>query len=213
MTEVMAPFARQKAQGTLVYAMHDAFRRDAALLMAAADARRRVDRPGVWTDWHRFRKPLSAYCAAEETVIWPVMRARLGADGQQSALLDAMESSHAELRLLMDGVEIAMVCGGGRLVHEYVERFCRALLGHIDHEEAEVLPLALGMVGSGEWALFEREQRRRMGENGTSSWFYPWLLDSAPPSTQRKVLSVLPLRSRLVFRAMWRRRYEQRARR
>ena len=213
MIEATAPFARQEAQGTLVYAMHDAFRRDVALLMAAADASRRADGPGVRTDWDRFRKPLSAYCAAEEAVIWPVMRTRLRSSEERLALLDSMESSHARLRLLMDGVEIAMACGGGRLLCEYVERFSHTLLGHIDHEEAEVLPLALGVVSSWEWASFEREQRRRMGENGLSSWFYPWLLDSAPPSTQRKVLGVLPLRSRLVFRAMWRRRYERRFRR
>lgn len=201
--------AQSQLDFTMMYAVHDAFRRDLALLVTAADDRTgnlRAFREG----WTAFKYYLNIHHTAEDGVLWPPLRGRIGADPEQSALLDAMEAEHAVLDPMMDAIDAQLASGDTSRLREETEELCKALMAHLDHEEVEGLPLVRSALTTQEWEAFGEEQRRRVGTKGAAS-FFPWLLDGAPASTEQKVLGLVPPPIRFLYRKQWRPRYQKRS--
>ncbi|MFC0598374.1 hemerythrin domain-containing protein [Streptomyces palmae] len=210
---------------TMITALHDALRRDVALLMSAVwDLTERAadgngtptggetdDLSGIRAGWETFRRYLTMHQLAEDIVLWPAVRANPRIDSRHTRSLDAMEDDHNRLHPLTEQVDRALAAADGRELRRSTEDFCVFLLAHLDREEAEVLPLAMSAVSAREWALFEREQRRQLGADWAAE-FYPWLLDGASDTTHREALRLLPVARRLAFHTRWRPRYEQRHR-
>ncbi|GAA4600863.1 hypothetical protein GCM10023195_01400 [Actinoallomurus liliacearum] len=199
---------------TLMYATHDAFRRDLRRLTAVASGQEngmltaRAPIQAGWADFFRF---LTVHHEAEDAVLWPTVRAKLGGRPADLRLLDAMEAEHAALDPPLAGVEAALAGGDLKALAEHVGALATALAAHLDHEEADALPLIHDTLTEEEWARFGNEQRRRLGLSGGAVYF-PWLLDEMPEQRESQVLSVLPSALRLVYRVLWRPRYARRLR-
>ncbi|MFJ1586788.1 hemerythrin domain-containing protein [Streptomyces sp. NPDC088197] len=199
--------AQSRLDFTMMYAVHDAFRRDLGRLVTAAD--HKAGSPRAFKEgWKNFTYYLDIHHTAEDTTLWPAMRGRIGSDPERVALLDAMEAEHAVLDPLIAAVDARLAAGDTAGLSQDVERLRDALTSHFDHEEDAGLPLVGAVVTAKQWDAFGAEQRRQVGTKGAAT-FFPWLLDSAPAATEQKVLALVPPPVRFLFRKTWRPRYEK----
>ncbi|MCQ4044517.1 hemerythrin domain-containing protein [Streptantibioticus rubrisoli] len=198
------PSTNSRIDLTMMYATHNAFRRDLTLLVSASDGTQNW--AAYKAGWQTFKNYLTIHHTAEDVALWPIMRKKLANRPDDLRLLEEMEAEHAELDPMMDAVDTAIAESNRLRLREYTEDLSTTLLGHLDHEEAEALPLLQSVLTPEEWASFGAEQRRNVGIKGGPA-FFPWLLDGAPEATQRRVLGLLPAPLRLIYRAVWRPRY------
>ncbi|QXJ24533.1 hemerythrin domain-containing protein [Actinomadura graeca] len=188
---------------TFMYAVHDAFQRDLDRLAAMArdgDA----SSPAVKAGWVRFERFLHIHHTAEDTHLWPVLRAKAA----DPAVLDRMEDEHAGLEPLLDAVGAAVEAGSADRLALGADRLADGLGAHCEHEEQFALPLVQDLLTGDEWAAFGAEQRRLLGLKGAAA-FFPWLLDGAEPAMRRKVLGVVPPPVRVLHRCVWNPRYRR----
>jgi hypothetical protein len=161
---------------TMMYAAHEAFRRDLRLLAERPDEAR----------WEMFRRQLLIHHQAEDEIVWPLVRQRIGDDPGALALLDEMEAEHARIDPLLDSGDV---------------RALSALLDvHLEHEEREALPLIDSVLSPQEWAAFAAAMRERQGgalENAKQ--FLTWLLDGIPDELRERVFAVLPPQARQIL--------------
>jgi hypothetical protein len=201
---------------TMMYAVHDAFQRDLDRLTAMARAGA-TSGPALRAGWDRFKMFLHVHHTAEDTHLWPILRAKVTGRPAEPAVLEQMvleqmvlermEKEHTDLTALLDAVDTALASSGARQRLEvHAERLAEALTAHCEHEEDTALPLVIGLLTEKEWAAFGAEQRRQLGFSGAAS-FFPWLLDGATDETRHEVLGVLPPPVRLLYRTVWWPRY------
>ncbi|MEV6886936.1 hemerythrin domain-containing protein [Streptomyces sp. NPDC051135] len=190
---------------TMMYAIHRAFRRDLRLLEAA-----QYDDPAAFRQaWRLFRTYLSIHHLAEDHSLWPVLRTRLAGREEALGMLQAMESEHAQLDTAVEKVDAVLGQDDrARELPELMAGVAACLTDHLDHEEAQALPLLESELTGAEWQAFVTEQRNQVGIKGAST-FFPWLLDGASEGERRDVLGRVPAPLRLVYRAVWRPKYER----
>ncbi|CAM5507780.1 hemerythrin domain-containing protein [Streptomyces pilosus] len=190
---------------TMMYAIHRAFRRDLRLLEAA----QHDDVPAFRRGWQLFRSYLTIHHVAEDHSLWPVLRAKLADRPQALTMLQAMEAEHAQLDGAVEKVDAALAeAGGERALPALMADVAACLTDHLDHEEAQALPLLESELTAAEWDAFVTEQRSQVGIKGAAT-FFPWLLDGFSRADRRTVLDRVPPPLRLVYRAVWRPRYER----
>jgi iron-sulfur cluster repair protein YtfE (RIC family) len=189
-----------KVDFTLMYAAHDAFRRDLRCLTAAAEAGQTAD-PAVRTSWATFKNQLRVHHTAEDTSLWPPLRQKVTRP-EEAAVLDAMEAEHARLDPLLSRVDASLAADGAGLAGN-AQALAAALAAHMEHEEDQALPLIEAHLGPKGWAAFRKAARKSQGLRGGAE-FFPWMLDGAPADTSKRVLSMLPAPARLLYRAVWR---------
>ena len=158
----------EKNDMTLMYAMHNALRRELDRL-ARATSRPRDDPKHVLRTalgWQMFKSFLHVHHGSEDDKLWPVMRAAVTAGSSDAALLDAMEAEHAEIDPLLRQIDAAL--GGGYAdpssLGELTDALRTAVRRHLDHEEGEALPLVDATVNeqqSDDVRPRERQARRR----------------------------------------------------
>jgi hypothetical protein len=198
----------QRGDWLLMNALHDAFRRDLDQLMhtTAGDA-------AVRARWLTFRGQLHFHHTAEDTEMWPPVRARLASLQHPAglALLDEMEAEHGQIDPLLAAVDdaLAMTAGRDRL-RELLGRLQANLTGHLAHEEAEMLPLISKVMSGSEVTRIAVKIARRGGLRQAAVMF-PWALSEASPQVRGEVLGQLPPPVRLIYRAVWLPRYRRRA--
>ncbi|WP_433477367.1 hemerythrin domain-containing protein [Spirillospora sp. CA-142024] len=197
----MSDQGRDRVDVTFMYAVHDAFQRDLDRLTAMAEAGD-ASGPAVEAGWDRFKRFLHIHHTAEDTHLWPVLRAKAA----DPAVLDRMQTEHDRLDELLDIVGAAVSAGSAARLADGAARLAEELGAHCEHEEELALPLVQDLLTKAEWDAFGNEQRRRLGVSGAAA-FFPWLLDGAEEATRRKVLGVVPPPVRLLYRAVWRPRY------
>lgn len=198
---------------TMMYAFHDALRRDLAHLARAASRQRaeleRPDRRGAFLDgWELFKEQLHHHHTGEDEDLWPRVRSHLAGRPDDLGLIQAMEDEHARIDPLLQAVDNAFAdrdAGHSRLP-DAVDQLTTELNGHLSHEERDTLPLIDRSITQAEWQAFARDQRRRNGLRGAAQMF-PWLLDEASPQQIRTVLAQLPGPLRFVYRRVWQPRY------
>lgn len=192
---------------SFMYAVHDAFQRDLDRLVAMAEAGD-TGGPAVRAGWNRFKTFLHVHHTAEDTHLWPIMRARVTG----TTVLDLMESEHSALDDLLDAVDSAISSSAApSVLGSRAKSLAQGLTAHCDNEEELALPLVQKLLTQKEWTAFGNEQRHKLGEGGVggASAFFPWLLDGAEDEMRRKVLGIVPPPVRLLYRAVWRPRYER----
>jgi hemerythrin-like domain-containing protein len=194
-----------KTDLTMMYATHDALRRDldAIIRITASD----TDDPRVLlrsaVGWQLFKKFLHVHHCAEDDLLWPAMRRALVGDEAAEALLDAMQAEHARIDPLLTEIDAALGDRGkaSQRLGELTETLASALHGHLDHEEIDVLPLIDSTVSEQEWGAFGAETGKRVGED--IERFFPWALESATPQIRSAVLGVLPPPMLHAYRDVW----------
>jgi hypothetical protein len=80
----------------LMNALHDAFRRDLDQLMDTT-----ADDAAIRSRWQIFRDQLHFHHTAEDTAMWPRVRAKLAGNPNGLALMDQMEAEHARIDPLL----------------------------------------------------------------------------------------------------------------
>jgi len=189
-----------KVDFTLMYAAHDAFRRDLRCLAAAVEAGQTAD-PAVRTSWATFKNQLRVHHTAEDTSLWLPLRQKVTRP-EEAAVLDAMEAEHARIDPLLSQVDASLAADGAGLAGN-AQALAATLAAHMEHEEDQALPLIESHLGPAGWAAFRKAVGKSQGLRGGAE-FFPWMLDGAPADTSKRVLSMLPAPARLLYRAVWR---------
>ncbi|QIY65971.1 hemerythrin domain-containing protein [Streptomyces sp. RPA4-2] len=192
---------------TVMYAAHDAFRRDLErLAKAAVDGT--ASTPQVRAGWDNFKHQLHIHHTAEDSDLWP--RVERGAAGRPRdvALLAAMEAEHAGLGALLTAVDTALRDRSAELP-ACVHALAAALGDHLTHEEDSALPLVQEVLTPADWGAFTGKIREAQGLRG-AALFVPWIVDGAPAADRARFLGALPPPVRVLNRLFWEAGYRRR---
>jgi hemerythrin-like domain-containing protein len=193
---------------TMMYVAHDAFARDLYRL-AAASARGQAFTPQTLATWAMFTKQLHIHHTAEDTSLWPMLRAK-AVQPDEVGVLDAMEMEHAQIDPHLHHVEQAIAAKAAAGLAQGIDALTRLLTAHMRHEEDAALPMVDTHLGREGWAAFGREIRRTQGGIRGGAQYLPWVLDDASGPMTTKVLRQLPVPARLLYRWVWAPRYRRR---
>jgi hypothetical protein len=192
---------------TMMYAVHNAFRRELARMQAAtAWADDPTTRDTLCAGWTTFRRYLTIHHIAEDEMLWPPTQAKLSARAEETGLLIEMTDEHSLLDPILREIDHELAQGSSARLDVLFGDLAAVLTGHLEHEEAAALPLVQETLSVPEWKAFADNQRRRIGLRG-AGWFFSWLLDDAPPDTRDTVLAIIPPPLRLAYRLIWEPRY------
>jgi hypothetical protein len=204
---------------TIMTAAHDALRRDLVALTRVAQG------PGRWipdrqrsiaVGWELFKRQLHLHHTAEDDLIWPALRERLGHSAHAMSVLDDMEAEHQRVDPLLAAVDAGFASAAEPdaslphpdLLADAVDTLAGALTGHLTHEEEEGLPLIGVALTAAEWRRVGFKIARRSGLSAGGEMF-SWLLSSAPPGQVRAVTGQLPPPARVLYKAIWKPRFEK----
>lgn len=195
----------RRPEWAIMYAFHDAFRRDLNELLAASGYS-----AAVRARWDNFREQLHFHHVAEDEAMWPLVRAKLTANPEGLALIDAMEEEHRLIDPMLVMVGDAMAVASDWLqVTAVLSRMRDALDAHLAHEEADTLPLISEITTPAELRGIFKALGRKGGIRQAAVMF-PWALSDASPDLQARVLGLLPAPARLLYRSVWLPRYRRR---
>ncbi len=154
---------------------------------------------------------------AEDELIWPALRPRLAHSENALSVLDAMEEEHERIDPLLAAVDSAFARrdegsgddwpGEDRLA-DVTDVLVTTLTGHLGHEERDCLPLIGVALTAAEWQAVGRKIARKNGMAEGSEMF-AWILDGAGPSRVAATLAQLPPPLRLLYRTLWKPRYNK----
>ena len=202
---------------TIMLAAHAAFRRDLAQLARAAMFADLPDpgrRASVQAGWQLFKRQLHIHHTAEDEIVWPALRERLTRSEHAQSVLDAMEAEHRQIDPLLAAVDAAFARADHghradvRAIGDAADALAGSLTAHLTHEERDGLPLIGEALTSAEW---RRVGFRIVRKNGLSAGgeMFAWLADGADPDQAAAAIGTLPPPARLVYRAIWRPRYNR----
>lgn len=154
-------------------AIHRAVRRDVARLSIALGGSG-VPADAVRAYWAVTAAQLHHHHEFEDTVIWPLMRGRLGDRGD--ALLTRNAHEHELMAAAMDEFDTAVAGTDPAAAGVVLAQMREAIESHLDHEEADVLPLTPEAFTADDFAYFQAESAK----TNTPDAFLPWMLDDAP---------------------------------
>ena len=220
---------------TIMLAAHQAFRRDLARLVRAAAATDLADpanRQSVAAGWELFKHELHLHHTAEDELIWPALRPRLAHSENALSVLDAMEQEHERIDPLLAAVDAAFAQRDGtpggtpggapggtagaagddwpgedRLA-DVVEVLASTLTGHLAHEERDGLPLIGVALTVAEWRGVGFRIARKNGLSDGGEMF-AWMLDGVDRQAATATLGQLPPPLRLLYRAVWKPRFNK----
>jgi len=197
---------------TIMLAAHDAFRRDLTRLARTASAAHDpARRDSVQAGWELFKRQLLMHHTTEDEIIWPTLRARLDHSAAALSVLDAMEAEHELIDPLLAAVDAEFGRDGDDRVADVIDALTSSLTGHLRHEERDGLPLIGVALSAAEW----RGLGRKMGtKNGMAAGaeMFAWILDSTDRDHSKATLAQLPPPLRVLYRTVWKPRFERTAR-
>ena len=186
---------------TMMYIAHDAFNRDIARLIAAADAGEALS-PAAVATWRSFSKQLHTHHTAEDKALWPQLAAAITSSDERR-VTEEMETEHASLDPRVEQIDAAIANKNGAALASELKTLARGLSAHMVHEEAEALPLVARRLGRAGWEAFTKEVRDQQGGIKGAAEYLPWVLEGADAPVQATVLQMLPLPARLLYRRIW----------
>jgi hemerythrin-like domain-containing protein len=207
---------------TIMYAAHDALRRDVETLARAAQeaSPRGPDRQrSVIAGWELFKHQLHLHHAAEDDLVWPVLRERLGHSVNELSVLGEMEAEHAQIDPLLAAVDggfasasrVADSYPGGDQLADVVDALAISLTGHLTHEEKDGLPLIGVALTAAEWRRVGFRIARRNGLSDGGEMF-SWMLSAATPGQATAIIRQLPPPARVLYKAVWKPRFDKTSR-
>jgi hypothetical protein len=196
---------------TIMLGAHAAFRRDLVHLARAAafaDLPDPARRTAVQVGWEVFKRQLHLHHTAEDAVVWPALRNRLGHSEHAMSVLDAMEAEHKQIDPLLAAVDEAFGDPRPRGLADVTDALATSLTGHLSHEERDGLPLIGMALTAAEWRGVGLRIARRSGLSSAGEMF-AWIADGADPDQAAAVVGTLPPPARLIYRAIWKPRYQR----
>jgi hemerythrin HHE cation binding domain-containing protein len=194
---------------TIMLAAHDAFRRDLTRLARTASAANLSDparRAPVAAGWDLFKRELHIHHTAEDELIWPALRPRLADSEFALSVLAAMEAEHELIDPLLAAVD-AQLPAGDRLA-DVIDALTSSLTGHLRHEERDGLLLIGTALTAAEWRRVGRKIATKNGLSAGSEMF-AWILDGTDRSQSAATLTQLPPPLRLLYRTLWKPRFDR----
>lgn len=188
----------------VMYATHDAFRRDLGRLGAAAEAGL-ADSPGVRAGWANFNRQLHVHHSVEDAALWPRVLDALAGRPHDRALMAEMQAEHAALDPALAVVEKGMRRQSADLP-ESIHKLTEILSQHMAHEESSALPLIQEVLTVKDWDAFRGAMARKQGPSGAAVYI-PWVLDDTTLEQRRRFLAAMPGPVALINRLLWERRY------
>lgn len=192
---------------TMMYVAHDAFNRDMARLVVAAEAQRGLSEAAQVT-WSALAKHLHTHHNAEDKALWPRLQEAV-TEQDERRLLEEMELEHATLDPRIEQIDAAIAAQDAAVLVTGLKTLGSGLAAHMIHEESEALPLLERRLGKAGWDAFGREIRDQQGGIKGAAAYLPWVLDGAGEQLQAKVLHMLPAPARLLYRQLWEPRYRK----
>jgi hypothetical protein len=190
---------------TLMYAMHNALRRDVEHV--ARITARPTDDPqrllAGTAGWELFTRALHIHHTAEDEGLWPPMRAALADRPDDLALVEAMEEEHARIDPLIESIEVALADRdtGHERLGGLTDALATVLKHHLDHEEADTLPLIESVLTPEQLQAFGAVHAAKTGPDGPR--LTPWMLDGQDDAMVGAVLAFLPDPVRAMYHARW----------
>lgn len=191
-----------------MYVMHHGFRRDLTDFAHAVSSTPPA-RAGAWVAlrdrWDRFAEVLHKHHTGEDDGLWPLLRSRAAAAGDDAAVatLDAMEAEHAGIDPLLDAIRDgfatmvdapspAAQAGLGHRLSAAIQ-----LLGaHLAHEEREAMALVQQYLSQEDWHRVEKDYFRAAYRPKDLPFVLAWSLKGLSPAGRRRAqaLGGLPMR-------------------
>ncbi|GAA1799844.1 hemerythrin domain-containing protein [Actinomadura chokoriensis] len=202
--------ARDTTCRALLYAPHDAFRRDLDRL-AAAVAAGKGDAAHVRAGWDNLKDQLRMHHDLEDRLLWPRVERAVAGRPADLAVLAEMRAEHARIGPPSARVDAALAdrTGGGAIAAVAAVAALRDVLeSHLRHEEATALPLAESVLDAAQWRELAAEAELRCGAG--APLFVPWVVDGIAPVARSRFLTALPGPVRERNRVMWEPRYRKR---
>jgi hemerythrin-like domain-containing protein len=207
---------------TVMTAAHDALRRDLASLARAARGASRSgpDRQrSVAAGWELFKRQLRLHHTAEDDLVWPALRERLAGSAHALSVLDEMEAEHQRIDPLLTAVDagFAPVTGladgdpGASRLADAADALAVTLTGHLTHEEKDGLPLIGAALTAAEWRRVGFKIARRNGLSAGGEMF-AWMLSAAGPDQLHAIITQLPPPARVLYKAVWKPRFDKTSR-
>lgn len=190
-----------KLDMSMMFAMHDALRRDLERLARLAGGldRNLAVHLNTIVGWELFKKFLVNHHQSEDEALWPDLRAAVAANPDQLALVDALEAEHAIIDPLLVAIDAAATDPDDRQgFGDILDELHTKLSAHLVHEEADGLALIDVSITEEEWRHFISVNSER--NRPDAAMFMPWLLDGADEDA---LLSKFPPQMLAVFREKW----------
>jgi hypothetical protein len=202
---------------TIVYLIHEAFRRDFRRLSAAvrapsvgAERARRLE-----AHWQFVDEQLHHHHQVEDDSLWPLVRPRLAGRDEELAILHQMEVQHAGLLPKGEAVDRGFAAfvaepaaAAGSTLGDQLDDLADALGAHLDNEETRCFPVIDEAMSDAEFEAFGKATAKAIGMRG-SARFFPWIFDGADPVERQAVLSMPPPPVRVLCRYAWEPRYQR----
>jgi hemerythrin-like domain-containing protein len=213
-----APGAPPRGRFTIVYLIHQAFRRDLGRLMEAVRAPS-VDAPKarqLGEQWAFVNQQLHHHHQVEDASLWPLVRPKLAGQQDQLAVLDEMEAQHHTLEPLCLAVDEGFASysrqpddAAGRELADRMAAVTTPLTAHLGDEETRCFPVIDQALSVEEFESFGKATAKAIGMRG-SAQFFPWIFDGADPVERAAVLQMPPAPVRILCGRVWEPRYTRR---
>ena len=183
------------------HAVHAALRRDLDRLVAGLGTAEAPDL-AINAYAEEFLFQLHHHHTFEDDTVWPLMRERLGESWAD--LLDRNVAEHGDVVASVDAFVAALAgldveadadpdadadrSAARAAAHDRAIRMREVVDTHLQHEEADVIPLVPGVFTLEDVGRFQAESAK---ENPPDR-FLPWLLESAPAPVASGFKAVLP---------------------
>jgi hypothetical protein len=202
---------------TIVYLIHEAFRRDIGRLSSAVrgsdtDPARAAR---LRSHWGFVDEQLHHHHTVEDDSLWPLVRPKLAGRTESLAVLDQMEADHLALLPYSRAVDEAMAAfvsgptaAQGTELADRLDGFGEQLATHLDSEEVRCFPVIDEALSANEFESFGKATAKAVGLRG-SARFFPWIFDSADPGERTAVMQMPPPPVRLLCKYVWEPRYER----
>jgi hypothetical protein len=194
-----------KLDMSMMFAMHDALRREIAQVGRIAS--RRDDDPAKLLrgalGWGLFKKFLLVHHQAEDDALWPPLRAAVAGQPGRVALVEALEAEHSVIEPLLTAIDAAAADPdyGYQRFGDIIDELATKLTAHLAHEETDGLPLIDASLTEEEWQHFARVHSQ--ANMPDASRYMPWLLDGASPQTLAAIIGNFPPPLLTAYRERW----------
>jgi hypothetical protein len=159
--------------------------------------------------WATVDRQLHHHHESEDALVWPYVR---GLNVADPALLDAMAGEHeamaqglAAVSQALDALIVEPTRAHATAAADTVAETARITVGHLDHEEADVMPIILEREETPEWKMVERQLRK--SSPAMAGELFAWLQDGADPAVLDSLRQTVPAPVSLILTRLFGRSY------
>jgi hemerythrin-like domain-containing protein len=204
---------------TIVFLIHEAFRRDIRRLSGALRSSGVTDQKAkqLAGHWSFIDEQLHHHHEVEDASLWPLVRPKIAGRESDLAVLREMEAQHVTLLPNTEAVGkgLASYADGpndqaGAALADELDRLDLQLASHLDDEEQRCFPVVDEALSIEEFQSFGKATAKAVGMRGSAK-FFPWIFDGADPVERAAVLTMPPPPVRVLCRYVWEPRYTRMA--